>query len=83
LLTIERFSICARFDPDRRRERAAVMAAHRPQRQFLFKFGNPLSPGVGLVHASDPGVAVHRVSVQVHRLPRLFNTTLRSPDGPA
>ena len=29
LFEIERFSICARFDPDRRRQRASVTAAHR------------------------------------------------------
>lgn len=80
LLTIEGFSIRARFDPDRRRQRAAVAAA---KRQFLFKFGDPLSPGVGWVHASDRGVALHRMSLQAHWPPGLFNTTLRSPDGPA
>jgi len=32
LLTIERFSIRVRFDPDRRRQRAAVTAANRRHR---------------------------------------------------
>jgi hypothetical protein len=75
LLSIEGFSIRARFDPDRRRQHTALTAVNRRTREFLFKVSDPLGPGVGLVHASDGGVALHRMSLQAHWQPGLFNTT--------
>jgi hypothetical protein len=81
LLSIEGFSICARFDPDRRRQPTALTAADRRTREFLFKVSDPLSPSLGVSYASDCGVALHAGSLQSHWQPWLFNTTRSQPSG--
>lgn len=46
---------------------------------MLLEVLNPLKAGVRLSHASDGGVALHRVSLLAHRHPVLFNRALRPP----
>ena len=81
LLGVEGFAVRARFDPDRSTQRTVLAAVNRHECYFSLEVADPPSPGFCRSHASDYGVALHRLSLQAHCQPGLFNSALRPCDG--
>jgi len=76
LRCIEGFAVRVRFDPDRCTQRTVQATVNRRGRQLLLEVLNPLKSGVRLSHASDGGLALHRISLLAHGHPVLFNRAL-------